>query len=99
MKTTLLVLLAVVMVGCSKKNPPKPENFTLSPNPDAPASPSVAEHDQWQESNDKAVEEWEKANKATTEWFNSLVVCLHCGSDLKAKGAKVCPECLRNQRE
>ena len=105
------------MVGCGKKgNPPKPENFTLSPPPEVVTdgllitdaydaegprtrkgvSPKVQQA--WADL-DKATEEWEKAVKATAEWYDSLVVCLHCGKDLAAKGAKVCPECLRDQRD
>jgi hypothetical protein len=112
MKKTLLILMAVALVGCDKKNPPKPENFTLSPRPEeeegvAPDWGSLtkeegkklrADRQREKEPFNKKLEEWEKANKATAEWYNSLVVCLHCGSDLARKGAKVCPECLRPQR-
>ncbi len=55
----------------------------------------------------RKVEEWQRErerekrnyNLAMEEWYNSLVVCLHCDSDLKTKGAKVCAECGRNQRD
>ena len=38
-------------------------------------------------------------NKAVDEWYSSLVVCLHCGSDLAKKGAKTCAHCAKDQRE
>jgi hypothetical protein len=69
MKTTLLIMLAVVMVGCSKKNPPKPEAAMF-----------------------RGFFVTQEGLEATREWYNSLVVCLHCGSDLARKGAKTCPE-------
>jgi hypothetical protein len=33
------------------------------------------------------------------EWYKSLLVCLHCGSDLKVKGAKTCAQCGKDQRD
>ena len=158
MKTTLLMLMAVVMVGCGKKeNPPKPEDLSHStqsflealhsglPNdwegpwwrdePQLPFANNASEDNSdgyWTpERKAKAMQrykselaewkrelaEWKRkqaeqerkadvANRklhdyelAMEKWYNSLVVCLHCGSDLAAKGAKVCPECLREQRD
>ena len=33
------------------------------------------------------------------EWHKSLVVCLHCGSDLKVEGARTCAQCGKDQRD
>ena len=98
MKTTLLILMAVALVGCDKKNSAKPYNFTLSPRPNAEGWMALPRYAKESAAYDKKLEKWERGNKATAEWYNSLVVCLHCGSDLARKGAKVCPECLRPQR-
>ncbi len=158
MKTTFIALsalcLCVLGVGCSKKNPPKPEKpealgetvkrgFVMPVKPELPAAlrsePNVPsgmteaqrramENESWWKERQRLkalhadamqryesemaeikrkVEEWQRERErvkrnyelAMEEWYNSLVVCLHCDSDLKTKGAKVCAECGRNQRD
>jgi len=152
----MIAVVAVALVGCSKKNPPKPEKpealeetvkvgFVMPVKPELPAALAVSQSSvvnsavgvpeveteserkerqrlealqalhadamQRYESEmanlnrrmEKSKRERERVKRnyelAMEEWYNSLVVCLHCDSDFKTKGAKVCAECGRNQRD
>ena len=87
MKYVLAVLaMAVVMGGCAKENPPKPE------------WDSSGELENTVEGDAKSMKSWKEYVVASKEWYNNLVVCLHCGSDLKKKGAATCAECGKDQR-
>ena len=156
MKQILLMMAVVALVGCSKKNPPKPEKpealgetvkrgFVMPVKPELPAAPAVSQPSvvnsavgvpeveteserkerqrlealqalhadamQRYESEmaeiKRKMEEWQRERErvkrnyelAMDKWYNSLVVCLHCDSDLKTKGAKVCAGCGREQRD
>ena len=46
----------------------------------------------------ETVESSNNSMDARDEWYDSIVICVHCGSDLKKKGARVCADCGRDQR-
>ena len=89
MKQILLMMAVVALVGCSKKNPPKPEK------PEA-LGETVKRGSAKHAAALRAAVHW---RLAMGKWYNSQVVCLHCDSDLKTKGDEVCAECGREQRD
>jgi hypothetical protein len=87
----VLLMIAVVMVGCAKENPPRPVDVP-EPAPEK-IPPRLSD-----EAKERFFEEAKRANlareeyeHAMEEWWGNLVVCLHCGSDLAKKGRKFAP--------
>ena len=94
MNKLLLLMMAVVLVGCHKENPLKP-NKSQWVNPALPLElanrrePSRLDEDYLLMTYERAL----------IFWYSRLVVCVHCSSDLVKKGAGTCAECQKDQRE